>query len=71
MKCGGLDDKMSKKTKSLDKIKTLELNPGFYSKHTGYLDKDKASIEKVVKNVLSNTRRPPEVASAMIRRSNF
>lgn len=68
LKCGGLDDKMSKKTKPLEKIKTLELNPGFYSKHTGYLDKDKASIEKVVKNVLSNTRRPPEVASAMIRR---
>lgn len=68
LKCGSMDDKMSKKVKSLEKIKTLELNPGYFSKYTGYLDKDRASIEKVVKNVLSNTRRPPEVASTMIRR---
>jgi len=68
LRLGSASEKSSKKIKSVEKIKALDSSPGFFSSHKGYLDKDRNNLEKVIKNVQANTRRPPEVASAMIRR---
>ena len=84
MRLGDGTEKSSGKIKPIEKIKALDSKPGFYTNHKSIIDKDKKSLEKLIKNIqgkffalfstffkilfVGNTRRPPEVSTALIRR---
>lgn len=68
LRLGDGTEKSSGKIKPIEKIKALDSKPGFYTNHKSIIDKDKKSLEKLIKNIQGNTRRPPEVSTALIRR---
>jgi hypothetical protein len=61
-------EKSSGKIKPIGKLKALDSKPGLYTNHKSIIDKDKKSLEGLIKNIQGNTRRPPEVSTALIRR---
>ena len=51
LRLGDGTEKSSGKIKPIEKIKALDSKPGFYTNHKSIIDKDKKSLEKLIKNI--------------------
>lgn len=51
LRLGDGKEKSSGKVKPIEKIKALETKPGLYTNHKSIIDKDRKSLERMIKDI--------------------
>ena len=54
LRLGDGTEKSSGKIKPIEKIKALETKPGLYTNHKPIIDKDRKSLERMIKDIQGN-----------------